>query len=371
MSIRELRGVEKEEFLQAKWDYFSQFTKMVVFFGCLSSILFFVSDCQLFNRMAWETLLPRLYILLPLALYMCLTQKVKDYKILSVASLMMCHAIMWCTIGAIVYLPDRTHASEGFIIMNLLFFGVSFGTPFIMGSVMYAGMLINIFVTNLFLHYENIDIMYSLNIPCILGIIAASYALDSVYLDNFLMKKQLEITMVTDALTGCFNRHKLDFMIDNGCFNTEVGKPLCIIMLDIDFFKHVNDSYGHEGGDTVLKFISKTLNATVRKTDKIIRWGGEEFLIILTNCDLNRGVEIAERIRQGIEDGNSGICTVTVSMGIGKYEENTNYLDAIGDIDKALYIAKDTGRNRVVIYKDCDFYDIIEYTEKFKTVKEQ
>lgn len=365
LGLLNFKGVEKEEFLQAKWDYFSVFTKMVVFFGSLSSILFFVSDCQLYNRIAWETLLPRLYIILPLLLYMILVSKVRNYKVLSVASLMMCHAIMWCTIGAIIYLPDRMHASEGFIIMNLLFFGVSFGTPFVMSSLMHVAMLLNIFVTNLFLHYENIDIMYSLNIPCILGIIAASYALDKVYLENFKMKKQLEVAMVTDALTGCYNRHKLEDMVKDGYFSEDLAKPLCIVMLDIDYFKNVNDSYGHESGDIVLQYLSRILNGAVRKTDKVIRWGGEEFLILLTQCELNRGVQIAERIRQSVEDGNSGICSVTISVGIGKYDNETNYLDAISIVDKALYTAKDTGRNRVIVCKDCDFYDILEYTTKY------
>lgn len=343
--------IEDKDFLQAKWDYYSKFTIMVVLFGSLSSILFFVSDCQLFGRIAWETLLPRLYIILPLIFYYVLIKRVKNYKILSVATLMMCHAIMWCTIGAIIYLPDKTHASEGFVIMNLLFFGVSFGTPFLLSSIMHIFMLFNIFVTNLFIHYSNVDIMYSLNIPCIFGIIAASYALDSVYMDNYRMTKQLKENMVTDALTGCFNRHKLMNYVSNNSLD-KLGNFLYLILLDIDYFKKVNDTYGHEAGDEVLKYVADCVRKVIRNEDMLIRWGGEEFLIILKKCTVDGSKMIAERIRKQIEEGENGVCKVTVSQGVMQYKRGSNYLDAIEQADVALYTAKRTGRNKVVYYDE-------------------
>lgn len=343
------REIEDKNFLQAKWNYYAKFTTMVVFFGSLSSILFFVSDCQLFGRIAWETMLPRFFILIPLLLYLILVQKVKDYKILSLASLGMCHMIMWCTIGAIIFLPDKTHASEGFVIMNLLFFGISFGTPFVMSSIGHTLMLFNIFVTDLFIHYQNIEIMYSLNIPCILGIVAASYAMDSVYMDNYKMTNQIETAMVTDALTGCYNRHKLSKLITDNNLNA-LGEPLCIVLLDIDFFKKVNDKYGHDSGDIVLQYVANCIKQALRNADIVIRWGGEEFLMLLKNCTTEDAVKIAERVRLMIEQNENSICKVTASMGITIYEKDCNYLDAISQADNALYKAKNSGRNRVVLY---------------------
>ena len=364
MKLAEIKGAAKEKFLQAKWDYYSKFTQAIVFFGSLASIFYLVSDWQLFGRIPLEVFTPRLFIILPLILYMILVKKVKDYKILSVASLVMCHAIMWCTIGAIVYLPDKTHASEGFVIMNLLFFGVSFGTPFLMSSLFHAAMIFNIFISNLFNHYTNIGIMYSLNIPCIVGIIAASYVMDEVYVDNYGTKKQLERAMLTDALTGCFNRHKITTLVENNShFIEDISRPLNLILLDIDFFKKVNDTYGHDAGDKVLKYVVTAIKGVIRETDILVRWGGEEFIILLPKCTTEQAVEIAERIRQNVEVGDSEICKVTISLGITKYIDNTNYLDIINYADTALYNAKNTGRNKVIVFENGDLIQGIEYAE--------
>lgn len=354
--IENFLAIRDKAFLQAKWNYFETFTVFVVLCGSLSSLFFFISDCQLSGGFALKTILPRMYILLPLTLYLVLVRKVKDYKILSIASLMMCHAIMWCTIGAIIYLPDRSYASDGFVILNLVFFGVSFGTPYIMSSILHLGMIFNIFIANSFLHFEDISLMYSLNIPSIIGIIAASFALDIAYLDNYKKTKKLEKALMTDPLTSCFNRHKLESMLKGNTLN-DVGDNLSLLLLDVDFFKKVNDEYGHEAGDVVLQYVASCILNISRKTDIAIRWGGEEFLIILQNCDVEDAVNIAERLRRKIKDEDSGICSVTASIGVLQYLKDMDFTEALTQVDKALYKAKRTGRNKVVKYTAEEFID--------------
>ena len=117
--------------------------------------------------------------------------------------------------------------------------------------------------------------------------------------------------------------------------------------MDLDFFKKVNDRYGHEAGDTVLIHLAKTVKNQVRATDYVIRWGGEEFLVLMPGCPVEQAVRIAEKIRETIQDSDSGVCNITVSIGVAEYAGG-DYHQLIKDADGAMYKAKSNGRNRVV-----------------------
>jgi len=163
-------------------------------------------------------------------------------------------------------------------------------------------------------------------------------------------KKRVEELSVTDHLTGLYNRTRLDEI-----FHYEIpqsiryGLPLSIIMVDIDHFKEVNDTYGHLTGDHVLKELSDILRIHERKTDTLGRWGGEEFLIILPKTDLNGSRDRAERIRIMIESHVFPIVGhKTASFGIAQLQENDTMASLIERADKALYRAKLEGRNRVI-----------------------
>jgi len=123
------------------------------------------------------------------------------------------------------------------------------------------------------------------------------------------------------------------------------------IVTDIDYFKKVNDEYGHSAGDKVLTYIAKTIEECIRSSDYLIRWGGEEFVIILPDCNIEKAKGIAERIRSAIEHGENPVCPVTISMGISRYD-GQDYHITINNADKALYYAKSHGRNKVVVYDD-------------------
>ncbi|WP_084043352.1 sensor domain-containing diguanylate cyclase [Lebetimonas sp. JS138] len=164
---------------------------------------------------------------------------------------------------------------------------------------------------------------------------------------NALLKKMA----LTDKLTGLYNRYK---------FNEELKKeierfkryknPFCLIMFDIDNFKQLNDTYGHDMGDKVLKEIAKITTQTIRKTDIASRWGGEEFMIICPNTFLKEGIQTAQRLRKKIESHNFGIDRkVTISVGISEYnDENIRLYEFLKDVDDKLYQAKKMGKNTVV-----------------------
>ncbi len=158
-----------------------------------------------------------------------------------------------------------------------------------------------------------------------------------------------------DQLTGVPNRRYL-FQELKKFFkkHKEEKKPLALLMIDIDNFKHINDTYGHEVGDRVLKLVAETISKSVRKFDFVGRYGGEEFIVILPKADMDKAVEIAERIRKNVETqrfkhGDVEI-KVTVSLGVAELLKDNprNVNDLVKIADMRMYRAKVSGKNRVV-----------------------
>ena len=157
-----------------------------------------------------------------------------------------------------------------------------------------------------------------------------------------------------DAMTGLNNRRFLEEFVDTLVANVQrQNAQLAILMLDLDYFKMVNDTYGHDAGDTVLKMVAKTFKQCVRASDMVIRYGGEEFLIILHNSDQEAGAEVAEKIRLAVEGlkfpvGGTTL-QKTISIGVSEYPKDSDtFWQAVKFADVALYRAKETGRNRVI-----------------------
>lgn len=174
---------------------------------------------------------------------------------------------------------------------------------------------------------------------------------------NSLFRK-LQVEATKDFLTGLNNVRNFDNLYNKAIKNAKENKEdLSLLMIDIDFFKKVNDTYGHANGDIVLFEVGKIIIENCRKFDIISRNGGEEFTALLLDCPKNRAIEIAERIRSNIEVYpfiiENGIkIDVTVSIGIANYPKNTNETEKLLELsDMALYTAKRTGRNKVCFYK--------------------
>jgi diguanylate cyclase (GGDEF)-like protein len=167
-----------------------------------------------------------------------------------------------------------------------------------------------------------------------------------------------------DALTGFYNRRQLEERIKQEVSNAKRQKaPLCGIMTDIDFFKKVNDTYGHAVGDLVLKTIAKIIRSQLREYDIAGRYGGEEFSLLLPFTKIEEAQMVAERLRGAIEAAAIDISKVnkeceekeihvTISLGIYEMQAGDNDEDLLKKADKALYQAKNTGRNKVVVQND-------------------
>jgi two-component system, cell cycle response regulator len=159
--------------------------------------------------------------------------------------------------------------------------------------------------------------------------------------------------MVEDSLTGLFNHVKTKALLQQALLQGERQKlPVCYAMLDIDFFKRVNDTYGHTVGDRVLKTLARYLKQRLRRVDVVGRYGGEEFVVVFFDATLEQAVERLNSIREGFAQiyhaYDEGIFSVTFSAGLAHYPSYTNMMELMVAADNALYAAKRAGRNRVV-----------------------
>lgn len=163
-------------------------------------------------------------------------------------------------------------------------------------------------------------------------------------------QRRLEAMATTDKLTGLASRHAYDILIDQALRDARrLNQPLSVVMVDADHFKPINDEAGHLAGDRVLVGIANAIRASLRSSDLICRWGGDEFLVVLRNCDLFNAERLGETIRQTVENAaftfNGNAIPVTVSVGIAVLRADDDADTFIGRADAALYSAKQDGRN--------------------------
>jgi diguanylate cyclase (GGDEF)-like protein len=165
-----------------------------------------------------------------------------------------------------------------------------------------------------------------------------------------------------DALTGFYNRRQLEERVKQEVSSAKRQKRnLCAIMTDIDFFKSVNDTYGHAVGDLVLKTVSNVIKSQLRDYDIAGRYGGEEFLLLLPYTTLDEAKLVGERLRKAVENKKIDISKilpdhknigVTMSLGVAQYKSSDYEKVFIQNADKALYKAKESGRNKVIAYEN-------------------
>lgn len=163
--------------------------------------------------------------------------------------------------------------------------------------------------------------------------------------------KELEKLSTTDPLTGLSNRRLMDKILEHHFIEAKHSfNPFTLILFDIDDFKRINDTYGHNTGDEVLVAIADLARLSLRKTDYIARWGGEEFLILLAQASVDDAVVLSEKIRQRIEKLQFPM-KVTCSFGISGCDPSFNIYDLIDHADTALYDAKKSGKNKIVTFQ--------------------
>jgi diguanylate cyclase (GGDEF)-like protein len=166
-------------------------------------------------------------------------------------------------------------------------------------------------------------------------------------------QRGLERMATTDKLTSLVNRQAFDLLLDQGIKRSQRTRaPLSLMMLDIDHFKKINDQYGHLTGDKIIQMVAQATMASLRKSDVVCRWGGEEFIVMLGDCDRGAAYALAEKVRHQVEqtaaEGLSAIKT-TVSLGVTELLDTDSENSLLSRADEALYEAKRAGRNRAIV----------------------
>jgi two-component system cell cycle response regulator len=176
--------------------------------------------------------------------------------------------------------------------------------------------------------------------------------LGTVAKTQFLME-QTKLLALTDALTTLYNRRHTNNTLELEVARTNrYGTPLSLLMCDVDHFKSINDRFGHNAGDEVIRRVAAVFPANIRRIDLAGRWGGEEFVILLPNTPLEGATLVAERLRsamEGLEPIAGGPERVTVSVGVAEHARGKTAMELVERADQALYVAKQRGRNRVEV----------------------
>lgn len=182
-------------------------------------------------------------------------------------------------------------------------------------------------------------------------IVRSSNLIENKKIQEQAKKQQEELVKLamTDQLTGLYNRHSL---FDIGPKYLSDAKrhefSVSLLVIDLDHFKNVNDTHGHGVGDIVLKAVGKVLNDNCRTEDLVARFGGEEFVMLLSHCDLNSAVAKAESIRKAIEESQPNDLLITASIGAAVLDKSDDFESLFDKADKAVYLAKESGRNKVI-----------------------
>ncbi|WP_323001626.1 sensor domain-containing diguanylate cyclase [Denitromonas sp.] len=189
-----------------------------------------------------------------------------------------------------------------------------------------------------------------INILISLLITTVVVSLAHLALKNYQVR--IEEMATIDKLTGLLNRNAFTMLMKKLLADHKRDpQPMAFLLADIDFFKQINDRHGHMAGDDVLAGIARRLIDGLRESDLVVRWGGEELLVLLRHCDLSEALRIAESLRQGIGEEafatNGQAIAVTISIGVAAYQAGESTEQAVSRADAALYQAKNAGRNRV------------------------
>lgn len=198
------------------------------------------------------------------------------------------------------------------------------------------------------------QIRNALYLNILICIVITALVLIATWLTITHFQKRLEAMATTDRLTGVASRHAYDILMDQAVRDARrFNQPLSIIMIDVDHFKAINDSLGHIAGDRVLVGVANAIRVSLRSSDIICRWGGDEFLIALRNCDLFNAERLAQTIRQTVEGASFAMegrrIRATVSIGVALLQAEDDMASFVADADSALYRAKAAGRNQVSV----------------------
>ena len=351
-----IRGEEYSYFQQKLDNNIFLYKKILLLLGIgsvvflLRNILFFTGVdalAPLYRRVYLAGVLVTVptYILLPL-LYGRRDKRISHvFLIISCAAIFYLFVILSMLDSVYINDTDLTAYSIGLLLLGFMLRIDSRISALIFLSGMVAFILLVSANSSCPLSFESLIPLVTINVLSLYFSHIREDFFHIMYRDKRVMEKE----SLRDSLTGTYNRRFMGKELSR-CMELKKNRaiPFSCLFIDIDFFKKINDEYGHQAGDDVLRQFASVLMDGVRASDRVVRFGGEEFVVILTDTDLPRARETAERFRQQIEKTRfSSIATaITASFGIAEATAEDNVKTIIKRADSLLYRAKSEGRNR-------------------------
>lgn len=340
----------KEAFYCSKSEEYKTYTLVILIVISIACLLLNGWDRVVDPIHGQQALSLRLLMLPAFVIYFVSYKLKKGYTALSLASFL--SLIYLVTIYmAIVSTFDNgsAHSLEGFVVAYICFLAIINGSPFKYILPYNVALLFYPVVLDvLFFHTVVNYALYFITMPVIIGLgVVISYTSEKSAYEKYRLSEKLKEQSYIDNLTQCYNRNKFDDLFGKVTSSTLMGK-ISVILIDVDDFKKVNDTFGHKTGDVVLKKTAENIKAAIRNGDVVIRWGGEEFLVIFPNTGIEECKALAQRIVERCWLQVTPEIRVSVSAGYGELgKESIDEL--IVKVDNALYEAKRCGKNRACV----------------------
>lgn len=334
LSVTNIGGPEKETIIRIRW--------LVVIVCCY---LLIVSPERLFRQDFVDAFM-LCYISSNAFLYFIKPQRFKSFRFFSTLVVFDTLALSFCLIAS------RQLGSDLYLTYFLIVLIASFWKDFRWS--LGFGVLISLLYTYLLFIGESLTAYAALRIPFLfIASVFYGYCTQIICTERTLREKA-ENELRNDFLTGLSNRRGFEERVKEETARARrYGRSLSLLMIDIDDFKMINDSFGHHWGDVVLQKVASVLKNGVREPDFVARIGGEEFVMLLPETDLKGAAQVADRIRMDVErcfvETPTGFIHVTVSVGTSSdcCRDDSDFAQVICNADKALYVAKRNGKNRV------------------------
>jgi len=323
-----------------------------------AEIIFIIKDVislqlvWLWSITAFISLLPRIYI--AYAFYTKLKKEeitplnIKKWELLWSGSIIF-FALL---VSSLVYFPIDKDQLIVFLFIGLIITALGIGSILISNTSIKTALPFFSFISFPFIIRCYIEgepyyqLLGSIGLIAYLIFTRLLFSLNKTMIENISLQVENKNNSLKDPLTGLWNRRRLYLYIEEVIPRAiRRNNPFSIILLDVDHFKKINDSMGHDSGDKFLIQISRWIKDLVRDEDLVVRYGGEEFMIVMPSADIQEAEKLTARILKYIRD-NSG---QTISAGIASYSPEMNFNDLVIQADEALYLAKRNGRDRYVI----------------------
>jgi len=245
---------------------------------------------------------------------------------------------------------NQPYLAEGYLAVFWIFIASGMTFRYALFSAVFSSIILLVSAFS-FIKQTDIYIMYVFWIVCSFSFgFLGALIFDRSRKAIFISQQKLLRMAVTDPLTGVFNRNQLNKILPEEIarglrYDTSFG----LLIIDIDLFKEVNDTFGHDAGDKVLRKTAQLLGKSIRENDTLVRWGGEEFVVIAMEVDEPELIQLSEKLRKIVETEDHGTAgSITVSIGATLHKKNDSQHELLSRADKALYKAKENGRNTTV-----------------------